>query len=129
MTRSSSGRHSSGADWPEARAGPSGARAQTATPSPTARSLATDGPEAAAALFAILAGHAARTETPTIDEFAHLPSGFAILAHGDFLRGGIAGQGRGGVGAGDLQSGQQGQGNRRAFAIGVRPFAPPRSTA
>ena len=40
-------------------------------------------PLAAAVLFAVLAMDAARIETPTIDEFAHVPSGFAILAHGD----------------------------------------------
>jgi hypothetical protein len=39
-------------------------------------------PWAAALLFAGLALHAGRLETPTIDEFAHLPSGHAILAHG-----------------------------------------------
>ena len=39
---------------------------------------------AAATLFAVLALDAGGTETPTIDEFAHLPSGHAILAHGAF---------------------------------------------
>jgi 4-amino-4-deoxy-L-arabinose transferase-like glycosyltransferase len=39
-------------------------------------------PFAATLLFAGLALHAGRIETPTIDEFAHLPSGHAIVAHG-----------------------------------------------
>lgn len=37
---------------------------------------------AAGALFAILAGHAAWVETPTVDEFAHVPAGAARLARG-----------------------------------------------
>jgi hypothetical protein len=40
-------------------------------------------PWAAACLFAGLALHAGRIETPTIDEFAHLPAGHAVLAHGE----------------------------------------------
>ncbi len=34
--------------------------------------------------FVLLAGHAAWLETPTIDEFAHLPAGLAYLEHGAF---------------------------------------------
>jgi hypothetical protein len=41
-------------------------------------------PLGAAFAFAVLAGHAAWVETPTIDEFAHLPAGFAYLEHGAF---------------------------------------------
>jgi 4-amino-4-deoxy-L-arabinose transferase-like glycosyltransferase len=33
-------------------------------------------------LFILLAGHAARVETPTVDEFAHLPAGCAYWEHG-----------------------------------------------
>lgn len=39
---------------------------------------------AAAAIFAALALHAAWVETPTVDEFAHLPAGVAYLDHGAF---------------------------------------------
>ena len=39
-------------------------------------------PLAAGALFVCLAGHAAWLETPTIDEFAHVPAGFAYLDGG-----------------------------------------------
>jgi hypothetical protein len=38
---------------------------------------------AAALAFVLLAFHAARLETPTIDEFAHVPAGHAVLVHGD----------------------------------------------
>ncbi|HVN38080.1 MAG TPA: glycosyltransferase family 39 protein [Myxococcota bacterium] len=41
-------------------------------------------PIAAAVLFAVLALDAARRETPTIDEFAHVPAGYANLATGRF---------------------------------------------
>jgi hypothetical protein len=41
-------------------------------------------PIAAAALFAVLALDAARRETPTIDEFAHVPAGYAHLATARF---------------------------------------------
>src|SRR5262245_24101512 len=34
-------------------------------------------------LFAVLAIHAAWVETPTVDEFAHLPAGCVYLKHGD----------------------------------------------
>lgn len=39
---------------------------------------------AAAAVFALLALHAAWLETPTVDEFAHVPAGLAYLEHGKF---------------------------------------------
>jgi hypothetical protein len=39
-------------------------------------------PLVAAALFTIQALDAARLETPTIDEFAHVPAGYAYLEHG-----------------------------------------------
>src|SRR5574342_1102823 len=41
-------------------------------------------PIAAAALFLVLALDAARRETPSIDEFAHVPAGYAHLAYGRF---------------------------------------------
>lgn len=41
-------------------------------------------PLAAALLFSLLALDAARRETPTIDEFAHVPAGYAHLATGRF---------------------------------------------
>jgi hypothetical protein len=41
-------------------------------------------PIGAAALFLALALHAARLETPTIDEFAHVPAGYAHAAAGRF---------------------------------------------
>jgi hypothetical protein len=41
-------------------------------------------PIGAAALFLALALHAARLETPTIDEFAHVPAGYAHAATGRF---------------------------------------------
>lgn len=37
-----------------------------------------------ALLYLVLTIHAARVETPTIDEFAHLPAGAAYWRHGDF---------------------------------------------
>ncbi|MGH0032439.1 MAG: ArnT family glycosyltransferase [Myxococcota bacterium] len=40
-------------------------------------------PAAAALLFAALAMDAARLETPTIDEFAHVAAAHALLVHGD----------------------------------------------
>ncbi|MFP8880809.1 MAG: glycosyltransferase family 39 protein [Myxococcota bacterium] len=39
-------------------------------------------PATAAVAFALLTAHAACIETPTIDEFAHLPAGLAYLEHG-----------------------------------------------
>lgn len=39
---------------------------------------------AAATLYLVLALHAAWVETPTVDEFAHLPAGAAHLERGDF---------------------------------------------
>lgn len=41
-------------------------------------------PIAAGLAFVLLAGDAARLETPTVDEFAHLPAGFAYLDGGPF---------------------------------------------
>lgn len=35
-------------------------------------------------LFLVLTIHAARVETPTVDEFAHVPAGMAYLVHGRF---------------------------------------------
>lgn len=39
-------------------------------------------PAVAGLLFVLLAGDAARRETPTIDEFAHLAAGHAVIEHG-----------------------------------------------
>lgn len=41
-------------------------------------------PMAAGAIFLLLASHAAWVETPTIDEFAHVPAGCAYWHHGRF---------------------------------------------
>lgn len=41
-------------------------------------------PIASAVIFTALALHAARLETPTVDEFAHVPAGVAQLVHGRF---------------------------------------------
>lgn len=40
-------------------------------------------PAAAATAFSLLALDAARLETPTLDEFAHVAAGHALVAHGD----------------------------------------------
>ena len=41
-------------------------------------------PIAAALVFFALSLDAARLETPTVDEFAHLPAGASYLEHADF---------------------------------------------
>ena len=51
---------------------------------PKSSSLWNGLPIAAGALFAALAVHAASVETPTVDEFAHVPAGLAYLEHGSF---------------------------------------------
>ncbi len=42
-------------------------------------------PAVAALLFSLLALNAARLETPTLDEFAHVAAGHALLEHGASL--------------------------------------------